>query len=1444
MLLSWQPQATTALKASSVPARIFAAPQIVTVALSLVLILGVVLFEGLSKMAWKSCEVLDPRRKFVAMVRKLPGKTEADPPSLFSGLKVLFLEDAGLLKSSFWNPADATSGCIGKAETLLDGSTDGLSLAGGENFWIRQQFHVFMGTQARIPSRKRILSYNVGGMSADLFDVFTEWLDTQEIADIIVLQEIHHGMGRGDNTWTRGAWHFVATSDPANRYAGVCICISAKLAAAANLEHRVIIPGSLVHVRIQGSSLPVDVVGVYQWVKHSRSPDGNVANRSRLWAALGHLLAALPRRNVLALAGSTASTSCEQGARQQTLAGKPELKTTIAHMWQAYHQWKHSQRSRTARGNVFEVWRHYAAFKAASKSLRSASIRVRRQRLHDLINQATVAAARDQMSELYRITKVLAPKQRKERVVIRASDGQMLRPDQQFQAILQYFTNAFSDPTPFRFSPDVPAPVIQPEACPELFAQKDDACSLCSSAGLSTSAPCKYCGEQYKDQRAHLKRPLPKIMEVDAASVARRELDLVWGKRDKEADKRTSVDGQDQEKEEQPSKWPKPSSKGYYGKGQQGWNRWDKDTSQSSQDPPQLDSATTHLLRTLTKMTLRMEEEIGRYRADTGFMLFVDTMTEQNTLQLLKDAGQSWQEQFEAGTVTTSLRIVLFGGLIKKLRDTLQEVLTDDALRGRLMTMGWLQARQQVKDERPPLAHDQVMHCIDVLMKTALLPEVLLRFRTAHKQGQETKAEVVPFKLAVSLRGQASMDCFTALSTLSYCGALKLLGLRLRPERMQKSAMAAELEEAYLSVPYTDWTRRPQRWTSLAQKAKEGPLAAPILLDMSGKTAALLVPPALTMAPFQEIVDFAHECLDQATLTSYLHYIEGLKVLVGQADGVLLPPPIRCPGADAPLAERMAWTALQHRHGFLWPLVREVVSQLPFEQDSRAFARGLTFVLGLYGKGGLLGFRRHTKLFGNVCRLLNQLVYTTWTAHTWTSLAIGVNNHTQPHVDRWNRDSNALLIGLTHHTEGGLWVEGAGGTCYEEFEDVMVAGHVLATSGAGGNRIVLIAYSVGRASYMSEATATEELSPDMPPYMQPRCEPETSGDTCAVELSTAGCSLLPMVTGTAALTAEFRMADFMAAAAAMSKDFGEWKGSISRFGNLSACMETVPPPVAQDLSGWLQMDPMGKKLWNVPGDVFGHAAGQQTVFVRDLRKATLTVDLQSMQSKAKRIGTCTAAIVRRDRISPDAKSHLQVAAVNLQLLKEYLSGILNARETELSLGLDVASHGRLVLSGKKPLVALASSGLEAPDAREAFDSLVRDLPPTEVLVLDDGALLTTSFWNSLDQDFANPNAINYVKTGISFRHVRNLSAEGGGFGGDPEFEALGAADRRVVVTLTFTKGRLKLLVTQVEGLELSFNPTKVERQWDTVRIEPEEYEPMLFLLHEGRELGSVGDDWD
>ena len=207
-----------------------------------------------------------------------------------------------------------------------------------------------------------------------------------------------------------------------------------------------------------------------------------------------------------------------------------------------------------------------------------------------------------------------------------------------------------------------------------------------------------------------------------------------------------------------------------------------------------LDEPTVHLLKTLTKLTLRLEEEMGRFRADTCFMLFVDTVTEQNTLQLLKEAAQGWQTAFEEGKVTTSLRIILLGGLLTKLKEVLLQVNTDDGLRSRLMTVGWLMegataltpawnyyrwdpdTRQQVKDDKPPLSHDRALQCVETLQRTLCDPAVLLRFRAAHRLGMDTQAEVVPFKMAISLRGQASVDAFTALTALCYSCAFKLLG--------------------------------------------------------------------------------------------------------------------------------------------------------------------------------------------------------------------------------------------------------------------------------------------------------------------------------------------------------------------------------------------------------------------------------------------------------------------------------------------------------------------------------------------------------------------------------------------------------------------------------------------------------------------------------------------
>ena len=59
----------------------------------------------------------------------------------------------------------------------------------------------------------------------------------------------------------------------------------------------------------------------------------------------------------------------------------------------------------------------------------------------------------------------------------------------------------------------------------------------------------------------------------------------------------------------------------------------------------------------------------------------------------------------------------------------------------------------------------------------------------------------MPFMLSISLRGAETTACHEALQILAYSGTLKMLGLRLRPERVQQSNAARDLTEAYRELP-------------------------------------------------------------------------------------------------------------------------------------------------------------------------------------------------------------------------------------------------------------------------------------------------------------------------------------------------------------------------------------------------------------------------------------------------------------------------------------------------------------------------------------------------------------------------------------------------------------------------------------------------------------------
>jgi len=174
-----------------------------------------------------------------------------------------------------------------------------------------------------------------------------------------------------------------------------------------------------------------------------------------------------------------------------------------------------------------------------------------------------------------------------------------------------------------------------------------------------------------------------------------------------------------------------------------------------------------------------------------------------------------------------------------------------------------------------------------------------------------------------------------------------------------------------------------------------------------------------------------------------------------------------------------------------------------------------------------------------------------------------------------------------------------------------------------------------------------------------------------------------------------------------------------------------------------------QNLWNIPSNVFGYAVGHTVVRVAN--GDGLYCDH----------GTCRV-VGKTSRAESDAfaESGLHLERV-VEAYRFAYNGFHPPRPNFVSSSTPETPNCRLVLSGKKPLVALASSGLEDPDAKEAFRSLVRALPTKDyadgkqnlfaglkVLILDDAAFLSDSFWNPLNADFANPDALTYVKSGM------------------------------------------------------------------------------------------------
>ena len=143
------------------------------------------------------------------------------------------------------------------------------------------------------------MTYNIGGFSGETYAVFCQWLTTQQDFDIVMVQEIHWGLGKTEGRWQVGSWTAVVSPDPKCRYAGVAIFVSGRIASDSQIGYNICLPGRILHVKCEGQRTHLDLITGYQWVWQDRQREQVQKQRAHFWTKLSQLLHTLPARNLL-----------------------------------------------------------------------------------------------------------------------------------------------------------------------------------------------------------------------------------------------------------------------------------------------------------------------------------------------------------------------------------------------------------------------------------------------------------------------------------------------------------------------------------------------------------------------------------------------------------------------------------------------------------------------------------------------------------------------------------------------------------------------------------------------------------------------------------------------------------------------------------------------------------------------------------------------------------------------------------------------------------------------------------------------------------------------------------------------------------------------------------------------------------------------------------------
>ena len=221
-----------------------------------------------------------------------------------------------------------------------------------------------------------------------------------------------------------------------------------------------------------------------------------------------------------------------------------------------------------------------------------------------------------------------------------------------------------------------------------------------------------------------------------------------------------------------------------------------------------------HMMHLVARLLVQQDTELQMLKMDKQFLLHFETGP-QGMVHMFWEAAQVWKKGKEAQppTVDKSLRVTLILCMMMELEGRLDKMLVHEDTKNNLIKHGWLQTvlgqpawpymlwtgEKLEKDEtKAAIPHTDMMEIIREIKKNLLdkAEDLVHKFHSVRPLAEQMEGDTLPFLLSISTRGALADRTFELFRKLEGNTVLRIVGARLRGERLKRQPLVHQLVEA------------------------------------------------------------------------------------------------------------------------------------------------------------------------------------------------------------------------------------------------------------------------------------------------------------------------------------------------------------------------------------------------------------------------------------------------------------------------------------------------------------------------------------------------------------------------------------------------------------------------------------------------------------------------